>query len=198
MSVARLRGDLHERIIRGLLPLNRVLTRCGVLPNQVTVAAMVFSLAAAGLIVADYLALAGVVWLLGGLLDLIDGALARLQDRVTASGAFLDSTLDRVSEGVVFSALAYHLAAQGAAVDAGLVVLALLGSLLISYTRARAEGLGADCKVGLVTRAERVLLIAIGLCFDLVQVMIYCLVLLTAFTVGQRIRHSFRVLNEKG
>jgi CDP-diacylglycerol--glycerol-3-phosphate 3-phosphatidyltransferase len=198
MSVAHLRGDLHERIIRGLLPLNRVLTRFGVVPNQVTVAAMVFSLAAAGLIVADQLVLAGVVWLLGGLLDLIDGALARLQDRVTASGAFLDSTLDRVSEGVVFSALAYHLAAQGAAVDAGLVVLALLGSLLISYTRARAEGLGADCKVGLVTRAERVLLIAFGLCFDQVQVVIYLLVLLTAFTVGQRIHHTFRVLHEKG
>jgi CDP-diacylglycerol--glycerol-3-phosphate 3-phosphatidyltransferase len=76
--------------------------------------------------------------------------------------------------------------------------LALLGSLLISYTRARAEGLGADCKVGLVTRAERVLLITLGLCFGQIQAVIYLLVLLTAFTVGQRIQHTFRILHEKG
>ena len=66
-----------------------------------------------------------------------------------------------------------------------------------THTRARAEGLGAECKVGLLTRAERVLLVAFGLCFGLIQVVIYCLVLLTAITVGQRIHHSFRVLDNK-
>ena len=198
MNVEMLRSDLHDWIDRSLSPLNRLLTGLGIVPNQITVAAMLFSVASASLIVADNLAAAGILWLLGGALDLMDGALARLQDRITASGAFLDSTLDRISEGVVFAAIAYHLAESGGAADAGLVVLALLGSLLISYTRARAEGLGAQCKVGLVTRAERVLLLGFGLCFDQVRPVIYLLVVLTGFTVGQRIRHSFRSLREKG
>ena len=92
---------------------------------------------------------------------MLDGALARLAKMVTPFGAFLDSTLDRVSEGVMLAAIGYFFAAR-AALDVALVVLALLGSMLVSYTRARAEALGVECKVGIMSRPERVVLIAIG------------------------------------
>ncbi len=197
MSIETLRDDLHDRIEQGLQPLIRVLARLGILPNQVTFAGAVLSLVTAGLIAAGWLFAAGLVWLAAGAMDLLDGALARSQDKATGSGAFLDSTLDRISEGVVFAAIAYYLAERGEPIAAGLTVLALLGSLAVSYTRARAEALGARCNVGLVTRAERVLLLALGLCLDLLPLVIYLLVVLTAITVGQRVRHTMRQLHQK-
>jgi CDP-diacylglycerol--glycerol-3-phosphate 3-phosphatidyltransferase len=195
MYVEKLRENLHDRLERSLEPLARWLTGLRVLPNHVTTAGLGANLLAAGLIVADQLALAGVAWLLAGGLDLLDGALARSQGKATRFGAFLDSTVDRISEGVVFSAIAYRFAVLDEPVNAALVVLALLGSLLVSYTRARTEALGARCKVGLVTRPERVLLLAVGLCLNLLPVVIYLLVSLTAVTVVQRIRHAFQELS---
>jgi CDP-diacylglycerol--glycerol-3-phosphate 3-phosphatidyltransferase len=194
MYVEKLRDSLHDRLDRSLEPLARGLTVLRVLPNHVTSAGLAANVAAAGLIVADQLVLAGLAWLAAGILDLLDGTLARSQGRATRFGAFLDSTVDRISEGVVFSAIAYRFAMLGQPIDAALVVLALLGSLLVSYTRARAEALGGRCKVGLLTRAERVLLLAIGLCFDLLPLVVYLLVLLTAVTVAQRVRHAFNEL----
>jgi CDP-diacylglycerol--glycerol-3-phosphate 3-phosphatidyltransferase len=110
----------------------------------------------------------------------------------------LDSTADRISEGVVFAAIAYHFAAHGQSVSAAVAVLALLGSLLVSYTRARAEGLGLQCKVGIVTRAERVVLVALGLMFGLLPESIYLLAALTAFSTTQRIVHTLRQLYPQG
>jgi CDP-diacylglycerol--glycerol-3-phosphate 3-phosphatidyltransferase len=115
--------------------------------------------------------------------------------KVTKFGAFLDSTLDRVSEGAMLAAIAYLLASRGHSVDVALVVLALLGSLLVSYTRARAESLGLDCKVGLMSRPERIILIALGLFFNVLSYVIYIMVALTAFTVIQRVVHTYRQLS---
>ena len=98
----------------------------------------------------------------------------------------------------MFAAIAYHFASRGQSVDAALAVLALLGSVLVSYTRARAEGLGLECKVGIMTRAERVLLVAFGLMLGLLPEAIYLLVALTAFSAMQRIVHAFRQLNPQG
>ncbi len=128
---------------------------------------------------------------------MLDGALARSQNQVSRGGAFLDSTMDRISEGALFTAIAYHFAAQGAALEAALTVLALLGALLISYTRARAEALGAECKVGIITRVERVVLLSLGLCFGLIAPVITLLVVLSAISVAQRIRHALRELDGK-
>lgn len=194
MFTERIRDYLHQRIARGLEPLARALGRRGVTANHVTIAAPWVNLIAAGLIVAESLPAAGAVYLAAGALDLLDGVLARMQDNATRFGAFLDSTFDRISEGMVFSAIAYYFAMHGAAETAALAVLALLGSLLTSYTRARAEALGARCKAGIVTRAERVLLLVLGLWFGLLQPMIYVLVALTAITVAQRVRHTFHEL----
>jgi CDP-diacylglycerol--glycerol-3-phosphate 3-phosphatidyltransferase len=186
-GMERLRDFVREHLEAVLTPVAALLLRLGVKANQVSVAGVLLTVVAAALIVAGNLWLAGLVYLVAGMLDMLDGILARLAKSDSRFGAFLDSTLDRISEGVVFAALAYYLAQGGNAVDAGLVVLALLGSLLVSYTRARAEGLGIECKVGIVTRAERVVLIAFALLSGWLTGFIYLLLVLTGITVAQRV-----------
>jgi len=174
-----------------------VLQRLRVTPNEITIAGTVLNLAAAALVVTDHLIYAGIVFLVAGCFDMLDGALARLAQKVTRFGAFLDSTLDRVSEGVVLAAIAYLLAIDGRAIDAALVVLALMGAMLVSYTRARAESLGIECKVGIMSRPERVILIALGLFFDVLPYVIYIMLALTVFTVIQRVVHTYRQLGRQ-
>ena len=194
MSLDSLRDWGHDLAERAARPFARALMGARVTPNQVSTAAMALNVAAAGLILDDALLAAGIVYLCAGSLDLLDGALARLSNQVSAGGAFLDSTLDRISEGVVFAAIAYHFSIHGEPVNAALAVLALLFSLLVSYTRARAEALGSQCKVGTATRAERVMLMAAGLAFGLLDWVVWLMVVLTAFTVAQRIVHTLREL----
>lgn len=181
-----------------ITPLATVLLWCRVTPNQVSLMGILLNLVTAALIVDGQLLFAGAMYLLAGVLDLLDGVLARMAKMTSRFGAFLDSTADRISEGVVFAAIAYHFARHGQSVDASLAVLALLGSLLISYTRARAEGLGLECKVGIVTRAERVVLVAFGLMLGLLEGAIYLLVILTALSAAQRIVHTLRQLYPQG
>jgi CDP-diacylglycerol--glycerol-3-phosphate 3-phosphatidyltransferase len=116
----------------------------------------------------------------------------------TLFGAFLDSTLDRIEEGLVLAAVAWYFADQGDAVPAAACVLAVLGSLMVSYARARAEALGVECKVGIATRPVRVVVLSIGLVFgagdlisdvDLLPASIYAIAVLTAFTIVQRVWH---------
>jgi CDP-diacylglycerol--glycerol-3-phosphate 3-phosphatidyltransferase len=197
-ALERVRELIHRQLVVALTPVARGLLRLNVRANQVSVTGVLLNVVTAALIITDDLVLAGIVYLAAGTLDVLDGVLARLAEDASRFGAFLDSTLDRVSEGVVLAAIAYGFAVEGYAVDAALVVLALLGSFLVSYTRARAEGLGIECKVGLVTRAERIVLVAVGLLSGLMAPVIYLLVVLTALTVGQRIVHTGRQLNAKG
>jgi len=192
-----LRDRIHRSIDRQLLAPCRILARLGVRPNHITLAGTLICLLGALLVAADYLVLGGLTWLAGSALDMLDGALARSQNQVSRGGAFLDSTLDRISEGVLFTAIAYHFASRGAAAEAALTVLALLGALLVSYTRARAEALGAECKVGIITRAERVVLLSLGLCLGLVAPAIVLLALLGAIAVAQRIHHTLHELDGK-
>ena len=193
-DLEQVRQALHHRFERGLTPLAARLHRLGVSADQVSAAGFALNAAAAALIVTGDLVAAGTLYLLGGLLDLLDGVLARTGGKPTRFGAFLDSTLDRASEGVVFAAIGYRFAAEGAAVDASIVVLALLGSFLVSYVRARAEALGAECRVGVATRAERVILIALGLVSGLLPEAVRLVALLTALTVAQRIACARREL----
>ena len=185
------------RLRRGFTPMLSALQWLKITPNQVTITGTVLNVAAAALVVADHLIYAGIVFLVAGCFDMLDGALARLAKKTTPFGAFLDSTLDRVSEGVVLAAIAYLLAVQGHSIDVALVVLALLGSVLVSYTRARAESLGLECKVGLMSRPERVILIALGLFFGVLPYVIYIMLALTAFTVIQRVVHTYRQLGQR-
>ncbi len=191
----RVRTYLHDRLEGGLKPLARVLHRIGVTATQISVLGVVLNGLAAFLVIGGRLEIAALVFLVGSGMDLLDGVLARTSGTASRFGAFLDSTLDRISEGVVLAAIAYRFSELGLPVDAALVVLALLGSVLVSYTRARAEGLGLKCTVGIVTRPERVVLVALGMLTGLLQEAIYLIILLTAWTVAQRVMHTRRELH---
>ncbi len=141
---------------------------------------------------------AGIAFIVGSVMDTLDGRYSRMSGKGSLFGAFLDSTLDRVEEGVVLAAVAWYFADSGDAVAAAACVLTVLGSLMVSYTRARAEALGVECKVGIATRPVRVVLLSIGLVFgagdligdvDLLPASIYTMAALTAFTVFQRVWH---------
>ncbi|RDD60526.1 CDP-alcohol phosphatidyltransferase family protein [Ferruginivarius sediminum] len=175
-------------------PLARILLRLNVSPNVVTLLALALSIVAAWLIVAGQPVAGALVFLAAGALDLLDGTLARLGRLDSRVGAFLDSTLDRVSEGVVFTALAAVFASNSQPVETALTMLALLASVLVSYARARAEALGAACAVGLATRGERVVLLVLGLVTGLVVEALALILVLSAITVVQRIRHTAREL----
>ena len=128
----------------------------------------------------------------------LDGRYSRMSGKGTVFGAFLDSTLDRIEEGIVLTAVAGYFAVQGNRAAAAAVVVAVLASLMVSYTRARAEALGVECKVGIATRPVRVVILAIGLIFakgaslgdfELLQPAVYVLAALSLITVAQRIWH---------
>jgi CDP-diacylglycerol--glycerol-3-phosphate 3-phosphatidyltransferase len=150
------------------------------------------------LILEELFFLAGLAFIVGSVMDTLDGRYSRMSGKGTLFGAFLDSTLDRIEEGVVLTAVAFYFADDGEAVAAAACVLTVLGSLMVSYTRARAEALGVECTIGIATRPVRVVLLSIGLVFgagelisdvDLLAASIYAMAALTAFTVGQRVWH---------
>jgi CDP-diacylglycerol--glycerol-3-phosphate 3-phosphatidyltransferase len=125
-------------------------------------------------------------------IDALDGALARASGRKSRFGAFLDSTLDRVSDAALILGLTAHYLRLQAHVPAALLLVSLVSSLLVSYVRARAEALGFDCKVGLLTRVERLLLIAILSALGLADYMVWALAALSVLTVVQRIVYVYR------
>lgn len=172
-------------------------------PNAISLAGLVGNLIAAALITQDLYVLAGLAFIAGSTLDLLDGHYSRMSGKATLYGAFLDSTLDRIEEGIVLAAIAAQLAADGDQLAVAAVVIAVLGSLMVSYTRARAEALGVACKVGIASRAVRIVIISAGLLLargagifdiELLEPAIYLLAGLTAFTVMQRIFHVRREL----
>lgn len=193
-----LRDKLHGRASSALVPLGRTLARWGLSPNQITWTGVLLNVLAAGLIVTGSLAAAGIVWLFAGFLDLLDGSMARGQNRTSPLGAFLDSTTDRISDGVVFCALIHHFASLGEPLHAGVTSVALLAALLTSYARARAESLNVKCRSGLITRGERILLLGLGLCFGWLIGIIYALAALGAYTVAQRLHNVKRQLDDNG
>jgi CDP-diacylglycerol---glycerol-3-phosphate 3-phosphatidyltransferase len=167
-------------------------------PNAISMTGLVLNLAAAALIVAGHFVLGAVAFIVGSIMDTLDGRYSRMSGKGTMFGAFLDSTLDRVEEGVVIAAVAWHFADAGENLAAAACVLVVLGSLMVSYTRARAEALGVECKVGLATRPVRVLMLSAGLLFaegeliggvDLLPAAIYAMAALTAITTLQRVWH---------
>src|SRR6188472_2035948 len=160
-------------------------------PNAISIAGLVGNLIAAALVTQRLFFLAGVAFVAGSVMDTLDGRYSRMSGKGTLFGAFLDSTLDRIEEGIVLAAVAWYFADSGDAVAAAACVLAVLGSLIVSYTRARAEALGVECKVGIATRPVRVVILSIGLVFakgagifdvELLAPAIYAMTALTAIT----------------
>jgi len=134
-------------------------------PNAISLTGFLLCLVAAGLIFADMIVLGGSAYIIGSICDMLDGRYSRMSGKGSPFGAFLDSTLDRVEEGVVLAAVAYNFAEQGKGVEAAICAIAILASVMVSYTRARAEALGVDCKVGIGSRATRVVILSVGLLF---------------------------------
>jgi CDP-diacylglycerol---glycerol-3-phosphate 3-phosphatidyltransferase len=167
-------------------------------PNAISVMGLFGNLVAAFLVTQRLFFLAGVAFVLGSVMDTMDGRYSRMSGKGTLFGAFLDSTLDRIEEGIVIAAIAGYFAVRGEDFAAAMCVIAVLGSLMVSYTRARAEALGVECKVGLATRPVRVVLLSIGLIFakgagiadfELLAPAIYVVAALTIVTVCQRVWH---------
>jgi CDP-diacylglycerol--glycerol-3-phosphate 3-phosphatidyltransferase len=192
-ATAELRDNMRDRLIESRLT-----------PNAISMTGLALNLVAAALVTQRLFFLAGLAFIAGSLMDMFDGRYSRMSGKGTPFGAFLDSTLDRIEEGIVLTAVAAYFASQGDETAVAATVLVVLGSLMVSYTRARAEALGVECKVGLATRAVRVVILSGGLLFakgagigdfELLAPAIYLMAALTVITVGQRIWHVRRELN---
>ncbi|MDF1514852.1 MAG: CDP-alcohol phosphatidyltransferase family protein [Anaerolineae bacterium] len=168
-------------------PIGRWLQRRGIRPNTITIAGFLFNIISGVVIATGRFPLGAVCVAIASSVDGLDGALARVSGKETRFGAFLDSTLDRLSEAALFLGLLVWLLPQDRYTDSFLVFLTMLGSIMVSYTRARAEGLGYTCKVGLLTRLERVAILCVGLLLGWVRVMLVVMTVLSWVTVLQRV-----------
>jgi phosphatidylinositol phosphate synthase len=173
-------------------------------PNSISITGLMLNVAAAVLVTQRLFFLAGLTFLIGSLMDTLDGRYSRMSGKGTPFGAFLDSTLDRIEEGIVLTAVAAYFASRDDELAVAATVVVVLGSLMVSYTRARAEALGVECKVGFATRPVRVALLTAGLVFargagigdfELLAPAIYVMAALTAFTVVQRVWHVRQALS---
>jgi CDP-diacylglycerol--glycerol-3-phosphate 3-phosphatidyltransferase len=161
-------------------------------PNAISITGLVLNVVAAVLVWQELYIVGGIAFIVGSVCDTMDGRYSRMSGKGSQFGAFLDSTLDRIEEGIVLTAVAAVFAAHDDQLAAAATVLAVLASLMVSYTRARAEALGVECKVGIASRAVRVVILSIGILFadlGLLAPSVYVLAGLGTVTVLQRILH---------
>jgi CDP-diacylglycerol--glycerol-3-phosphate 3-phosphatidyltransferase len=186
-STARYQTLMRDRLIESRLT-----------PNAISLTGFALCAVAAVLVWQDEYFLGGLAFIVGSVCDTLDGRYSRMSGKGTPFGAFLDSTLDRIEEGIVLTAVAFQFADRGDNVAVCAVVVAVLASLMVSYTRARAEALGVECKVGIADRAVRVVILSAGLLFakgaglgdfELLEPAVYVLAGLSVITVWQRIWH---------
>ena len=190
-------SDRLRRWTRWLVePVARALARIGVTPNALTVSGFLLNLINAWLLAVGQQQLAGALILLFTGLDAFDGTLARISGRVTRFGGFLDSVLDRYTEAALFFGLLIFYVQAPDPTTVYLIYASLVGSLLVSYTRARAEGLGVRCQEGWFTRVERILVLSLGLLLTQVRLALWVLAVLANVTAVQRIVHVYRLTRE--
>jgi CDP-diacylglycerol--glycerol-3-phosphate 3-phosphatidyltransferase len=195
---ATLTGAQRRELVRDRLIESRLT------PNAISLTGLALNVFAAVLVWERLYFLGGIAFIVGSVMDTLDGRYSRMSGKGTPFGAFLDSTLDRIEEGIVLTAVAADFAREGRSGAAAAVVVAVLASLMVSYTRARAEALGVECKVGIATRPVRVVILAIGLLFakgaslghfSLLAPAVYVLAALSVITVAQRVWHVKRALS---
>jgi len=189
-NLVEIRANLAARITN---PIMGILSKSGIKPDALTFIGLAISIGAAYVIATGHFLLGGVLILVAGLFDLLDGALARFVKQTRKFGAILDSTIDRISEAAIFCGLLVWYMLEGSTLEVVLIFAVLIGSFLVSYVRARAEGLGLECKIGLFTRAERVIVLAIGLMVNQVVIALLILAVLVYVTVVQRLVHLWRI-----
>ena len=182
---------------RGIInPIARLVSRTGISPNGITVIGFLLMVGVGLVLSQGYLRLAGVLLIVAALFDALDGALARLQDRVTPFGAFFDSTMDRYAEAAVFLGVLIYFLGQGASTEVVLTYIAIIGSLMVSYTRARGEGLGVSIRGGLLSRLERMVILVLFLLLNQLAIALWILAPLTNLTALQRIWLTWRAMRE--
>jgi len=190
MNLINIRKDLAYRITT---PVVRILSKSGITPNALTFINLALNVVAAYVIATGHFLLGGVLVLVAGLFDLLDGALARFTKQTTRFGAILDSVADRISEAAILCGLLiWYIPQEEASLEIVLIFVVLIGSFLVSYIRARAEGLGWQCQVGLFTRAERVIVLAIGLLINQIFIALCVLVIFVFITVVQRLVYLWK------
>jgi len=205
MKIAIIPQIVKERFKQLLEPVIRFFIRYELNPNFLTTVSLIISIFSAYQFGKGSLRLGALLLLLGGIFDMIDGAVARATNRVTRFGALYDSTLDRYSEIIVFFGIGFHLVHKYSAgsktslLISMAVFIAIAGSIMVSYVRARAEGLRFECKVGLMQRPERLVLLSLGALISatVLVVAIVFIALLANFTAFERVYHVWAAENEK-
>ncbi len=175
-------------------PLGPIVKRIPLSPNILTIAGFFITVIAA-LVIPQNIRLGGILILIGGMFDMLDGIVARTGRKTTRFGAFLDSVLDRYSDAFLFLAIAWYLAEKGNHTGAFLSLGTLVGAFLISYARARAEGLGESCCTGIMERPERIILLIFATITGWIMPVLWIMLVLTHITVVQRIYHIWRLMN---
>jgi CDP-diacylglycerol--glycerol-3-phosphate 3-phosphatidyltransferase len=186
----------------------RPLARLGINPNVVTLLGLLLSVVTASVIASGYVVTGGALVLFAGIFDMFDGAMARVRNAATTFGAFLDSTLDRYSESIILGSLLFYALQRPGLHEAlwpwaneqqwmiVLVFVTAVGSLMVSYAKARAEGLGLECKTGLLARPERVVILAVGLLTGTTIWALTLLAVLSHVTAVERIVHVWRAASQ--
>src|ERR1700722_16737259 len=190
LTGAQRRENVRNRLIESRLT-----------PNAISMTGLALNVVAAVLVWERFYFLGGIAFIVGSVMDTLDGRYSRMSGKGSPFGAFLDSTLDRIEEGIVLTAVAADFAREERSGAAAAVVVAVLASLMVSYTRARAEALGVECKVGIATRPFRVVILSIGLVFargaslgnfELLKPAVYVLAALSVITVALRMARARR------
>lgn len=190
-------GRYRDRVDRWSEPVARLLVRVRIRPNYLTVLGLALSALAALAFAANRVRTGGLLLMAAGAADLLDGAVARVSGQATPFGAFLDSVLDRYSDLIVLAGLALLFVRLGRLPDLLLTLASLVGSIMVSYTRARAESIGADCGVGLMERGERMICLIVGALADLLTPILWLLAIGSNLTAIQRIHHTWRATRAK-
>ena len=176
-----------------LEPIARFFSQTGLSPNVITVIGFVLMIGVAFVLAQGYFFLGGWLIIAAVLFDAVDGTLARMMGRTSRFGAFLDSTLDRFSEAVIFLGIFIHLSGQNQQQELILIYATVVGSLMVSYARARAEGIGVPLKDGLFTRFERILLLVVGLISAQLTLTLWILAIFSNLTAIQRMYLVWRI-----
>lgn len=176
----------------------KTLARWNVSPDWVTMIGLALTVGVAVLAALGEIRWSGVAYIFAALCDALDGTLARVSGKGSRFGAFLDSTIDRFEESIVFLGLIIYHAHVGGELEIPSILVATVGSLMVSYTRARAEAVGVSCQVGFMTRVPRVVIMIVGLILDQVLIAVIVLAATTLFTAFHRMLHVWRITGGEG
>ena len=181
-------SDKLRVVFKGILdPIGAFFNRLGIFPNTMTLLGLAGNVVGAVLIALGYMTIGGIIVLIMGLLDTLDGTMARLRGMPSDFGAFVDSVTDRYSELIIFGGLLYFYSQKGDWLSVIAIYMAAAGSVLVSYVRARAAALGMDTKVGTLSRFERYLVLAPSLILNIPMVGVWIIAILANITALQRI-----------